>query len=106
MVFYDAKNIVVCGQLLVLTINSTCRVHVPLWRKIVVLTVSTCIHVVVGSNLGEQTFFFFLFSFFPIDLKPISFTEMYESVVIFKFPRRLYFYVFNIYNAGLLNTKS
>ena len=70
--------------------------------KMVVLSVS--IHVVVGSNLGEQKLFFFFF--FPIDLKTISFTETYESVVIFKFPRRLYFYVFNIYNAGLLNTKS
>ena len=70
----------------------------------VVLSVS--IYVVVGSNLGEQNLFFFFFSFFPVDLKTISFTETYENVVIFKFPRRLYLYVFNIYNAGLLNTKS
>ena len=56
--------------------------------KMVILTVS--IHVVVGSNLGEQNLFFF-FSFFPIDLKTISFTETYESVVIFKFPRAVIF---------------
>ena len=48
---------------------------------------------------GNKTFFF------PIDLKTISFTETYESVVIFKFPRRSHFYVFNINNARVLNTK-
>ena len=40
--------------------------------KMVVLKVS--IHVVVGSNLGEQNLFFLLF-FFSIDLMAISFTK-------------------------------